>query len=358
MQTRNTRRNTCASHGSSRDRHRGRRPARAHGLQQRHARAATDPSDGGDDGRATRSGRSPPTSSSRAAPPSTRSWSADGVVIGVKEDQPGLGYLDADHRRAHRLRRRHRPLDRRIARLRRGQDRVQGDPVGEPRAGDRQRRHRLLRRHLLDHRQAQGADRLRRPVLHHRPGPARRRRQRRHQRARRPRRQDRVLGDRLDADPEHPRRVQPRRHRRSSTRTRSASRSCKTARSTPSRPTRRSSSATRRRSPTTSRSSASRSARSATASASPKGDTALQRVHQHAVHRRWRRLDRDLRRAPRARPASRATQPAVDPTSDPSGGGAVGAAPHRHSPHETRGGPHGRHHRQPRPLGRGARSAR
>ncbi len=77
------------------------------------------------------------------------------IKVGVKEDQPGLGYLDpvTGDRTG---------FDVDIARWMAASLGVDpetieftGDRHGEPRAGDRERRHRLLRRHLLDHRQAQ-----------------------------------------------------------------------------------------------------------------------------------------------------------------------------------------------------------
>ncbi len=133
-----------------------------------------------------------------------------------------------------------------------GQDRVQGDPVREPRDGDRRRRDRLLRRHLLDHRQAQGAGLLRRPVLRRRSGPAGA--QGRHldgRRQDRPEGQEGLLGDRLDPDPAGQGRAahRGRQHLGVQDLLRVRRRSCSTRRSTPSPPTTRSSRATPRNAP-------------------------------------------------------------------------------------------------------------
>ncbi len=115
---------------------------------------------------------------------------------GRRQERPaGARHGGPDDRRALGVRRRHRPLDRGARSASRGPDRVQDDPVRQPRAGDRERRHRLLRRHLLDHRpkRKEQID-FAGPYFITRTGPAGRGGQHRHQRAGRSRRQDRLLG--------------------------------------------------------------------------------------------------------------------------------------------------------------------
>ena len=130
------------------------------------------------------------------------------LKIGIKFDQPGLGYKDG--RRVHRLRRRRREVRRGQARLRRGPDRVRPVAVGAARdpAAERPGRHDL--RDLLDHRQAQGGRLLRRSVLRRRAGPPGRRGRRLDQGPRGPRGQEPLLGDRLDVGAAHQGRVRGR----------------------------------------------------------------------------------------------------------------------------------------------------
>ena len=94
------------------------------------------------------------------------------VVIGVKEDQPGLGFKDATTGQYSGFDIEIARLVAAQARLRPRQDRLQGRAVGVARGRDLPRRGRLLRRHVHDQRQPQEADQLRGPVLRGRAEPA------------------------------------------------------------------------------------------------------------------------------------------------------------------------------------------
>ena len=156
-------------------------------------------------------------------------------------------------RHLHRVRRRGRQVRRQPARRHgRRTSTFKEVTVRPARDADRERRGRLRRRDLLDHRHAQGEGRLRRPVLRRRPGPAGARGQHRHHRPESLNGGKTLLGDRLDLGPEGRRTTTPRTSScRSSAPTRSASRRCGTARSTRSPPTTSSSPATRPSSPGT-----------------------------------------------------------------------------------------------------------
>ncbi|GMA85465.1 hypothetical protein GCM10025868_07150 [Angustibacter aerolatus] len=130
---------------------------------------------------------------------------AGAVKVGVKADQPNLGYKDTSGKRC--------GFDIEMAQARRGrpgrrpgQDPVHRDPLGEPRVGAAGRPDRLLRGHLLDHRRAQAEGLVRRPVLRGRPGPAGTRGRERDHRQGHAEGQEGLLGHRLDADPEGARR--------------------------------------------------------------------------------------------------------------------------------------------------------
>ena len=154
------------------------------------------------------------------------------ITIGTKFDQPGSASRASDGTPE--------GFDVEIAKIsprarhRRGQDRVGRDRLGQPRAVHPERPGRHRRRDLLDQRQAQARSSLRRPVLRGRPGPPGRARTTTDHRARRPRRQEGLLGDGLDLGREHQGQVPARRSCTSSTPTPSASTALDaTARSTP-----------------------------------------------------------------------------------------------------------------------------
>ena len=106
----------------------------------------------------------------RAAGARRRSAGA-ALKVGIKFDQPGLGLKNPDGTFT--------GFDVDVATyvaeqlgVDAGQDRLEGGAVRAARDADPERPGRLHRRHLLDHRRPQGEGRLRRAVLHRRPGPA------------------------------------------------------------------------------------------------------------------------------------------------------------------------------------------
>ena len=152
--------------------------------------------------------RQPPRHSRWTAPPAAptpgtpardtrplRQRRDDGLKIGIKFDQPGLGlktgseYTGFDVDVATYVAKELGSDADEITWVA-GAERPARDP-------DRERPGRPGRRDLLDQRRAQGEGRLRRPVLHRPPGPAGPRRRHLDHRARRPQREEALLGHRL-----------------------------------------------------------------------------------------------------------------------------------------------------------------
>ena len=166
-----------------------------------------------------------------AAPAAGGSAAADGIKIGIKFDQPGLGLKQGSD---------YTGMDVDVAKYvakELGHE-AERHPVGPgpqrpARDAHLHRPGRPRRRDVLDHRLPQGEGLLRRAVLHRRPGPPRQVRRHRHHRPGQPRRQEAVLGHRLDLGAEGQGRRFPGSTSRSSAPTPSASRPSSPARSTP-----------------------------------------------------------------------------------------------------------------------------